>query len=178
MWAQQLSWHPLPADDSENKQCQFESITCCTMPVCTCCDLVCECEFVASRLAVNTAGARCWKQWVMHDTTDAHHICYNRNSKQDPVEDTIDCEHTCRNCVHADRSDWLNSYGTFQPMGPNLRRSCTMECKKHITKRSCRQSCLFTASSISCRYRPSSGISNVSRKLYKCLCDKTSDDNT
>ena len=30
----------------------------------------------------------------------------------------------CRNAVHAERSDALNSYGTFQPMGPNLRRSC------------------------------------------------------
>ena len=26
--------------------------------------------------------------------------------------------------MHAERSDALNSYGTFQPMGPNLRRSC------------------------------------------------------
>ena len=34
----------------------------------------------------------------------------------------------CKNCTHALRSDWLNSYGTFQPMGPNLRLSCTMEC--------------------------------------------------
>ena len=34
----------------------------------------------------------------------------------------------CRNCTHALRSDWLNSYRMFQPMGPNLRRSCTTEC--------------------------------------------------
>ena len=58
---------------------------------------------------------------------------------------------TCRNCVHADRSDWLNSYGTFQPIGPNLRLSCTMECRKHITNRSWRQSFLLTASSMSCK---------------------------
>ncbi len=109
-------------------------------------------------------------------TTDAHHTCCNQNSRHEPLEDTIVCEHTCRNCVHADRSDWLNSYGTFQPMGPNLRRSCTMECRKHITKRSCRQSCLFTASSISCRCRLCSGISNTLRKHRKCLHDRRRDD--
>mmetsp|Transcript_29465 Transcript_29465/g.94344 ORF Transcript_29465/g.94344 Transcript_29465/m.94344 type:complete len:215 (+) Transcript_29465:2037-2681(+) len=51
-----------------------------------------------------------------------------------------------RNSVHAERSDWLNSYGTFQPMGPNLRRSCTTECTKHMTKSSCRHSWRCTAS--------------------------------
>ncbi len=70
-----------------------------------------------------------------------------------------DSDHTCRNCVHAERSDWLNSYGTFQPMGPNLRRSCTMECRKHITNSSWRQSCRFTASSISCTSKISQNVS-------------------
>mmetsp|Transcript_1338 Transcript_1338/g.3859 ORF Transcript_1338/g.3859 Transcript_1338/m.3859 type:complete len:223 (-) Transcript_1338:6240-6908(-) len=31
----------------------------------------------------------------------------------------------CRNWRHASRSELLYSYGTHQPMGPNLRRSCT-----------------------------------------------------
>mmetsp|Transcript_69183 Transcript_69183/g.207522 ORF Transcript_69183/g.207522 Transcript_69183/m.207522 type:complete len:210 (-) Transcript_69183:4020-4649(-) len=33
-------------------------------------------------------------------------------------------------CTHADRSDWLNSYGMLKPRGPNLRRSWTMVCMK------------------------------------------------
>ena len=109
-----------------------------------------------SKVLAQDAGNNC---------TDAHHTCCNKSSRLDPLEDTIDSEHTCRNCVHADRSDWLNSYGTFQPIGPNLRRSCTIECRKHITNRSCRQSCLFTASSISCKYRPCSGTSNTMRTV-------------
>ena len=32
--------------------------------------------------------------------------------------------------THAERSDWLNSYGMLKPSGPNLRRSCTMVCMK------------------------------------------------
>ena len=56
----------------------------------------------------------------------------------------------CRKVVQAARSDWLNSYGTFQPTGPNLRRSCTTLCRKHMIYSSWRQSARFTASSMSC----------------------------
>lgn len=55
------------------------------------------------------------------------------------------CPLTCRNCVHALRSLALNSYGTFQPMGPNLRRSWTTLCRKHMTNSSWRHSCLQPA---------------------------------
>ena len=30
----------------------------------------------------------------------------------------------CTNCTLLEKSDWLNSYGMFQPKGPNFRRSC------------------------------------------------------
>lgn len=36
----------------------------------------------------------------------------------------------CINCTVAVKSDWLNSYGIFQPIGPNFLRSWTVVCKK------------------------------------------------
>lgn len=44
--------------------------------------------------------------------------------------------------MQALRSLALNSYGMFQPMGPNLRLSCTTLCRKDMTNSSCRHSCL------------------------------------
>mmetsp|Transcript_25027 Transcript_25027/g.54624 ORF Transcript_25027/g.54624 Transcript_25027/m.54624 type:complete len:202 (+) Transcript_25027:1711-2316(+) len=51
------------------------------------------------------------------------------------------------NCTDADRSDWLNSYGTLKPSGPNLRRSCTIVCMKQSEKSITRHcGCVFESS--------------------------------
>ncbi len=44
-----------------------------------------------------------------------------------------------RNMMVAFRSPSLNSYGTHQPSGPNLRRSCTTLWVKHSANSSVRQ---------------------------------------
>ena len=49
----------------------------------------------------------------------------------------------------ADKSDRLNSYDTFQPMGPNFLRSWTTLCINVSRYRSCRHSLRFTASNMS-----------------------------
>merc|ERR1719253_906795 len=51
---------------------------------------------------------------------------------------------------HASKSELLYSYGTHQPIGPNLRRSCTMECMKASAKQRIRHFSWSILSRTSC----------------------------